>query len=91
VGLTELAVRLHDAGLAPRGFRLGSPRDPARRGAHVALRRGDAEALVHALAAAGVVGDFRRPDVLRLGLAPLYTGHVEVWDGLDALRRLSPG
>jgi len=91
VGLTELAVRLHDAWLAPRGFRLGSPRDPARRGAHVALCRGDAEALLHALAAAGVVGDFRRPDVLRLGLAPLYTAHVEVWGGLDALRRLSPG
>ena len=87
--LTDLVVRLHDAWLAPLGFRLGSPRDPARRGAHVALRRRDAEALQAALAAEGVVGDFRRPDVLRLGPAPLSTTRLEVWDALDALRRLS--
>ena len=60
-----------------------------RRRAHIALARDDAEAVRGALAAAGVVGDFRRPDLLRLGPAPLYTTHVEVWDALERLRRLS--
>ena len=89
VALTEAAVTQFDARLAPLGWRLASPRDPARRGAHLALARDDAEAVRGALAAEGVVGDFRRPDVLRLGLAPLYTTHVEVWDALERLRRLS--
>jgi kynureninase len=92
--LTSFAVSLADVWLAPLGFAVLSPRDPARRGAHVALAHPQAEALCTALVDVGVLADFRHPDVLRLGLAPLSTRFVDVWDALDRLaalaRELSP-
>lgn len=87
--LCELIVALHDAWLEPLGFRLGSPRDPVRRGSHVALRHPEAWPICRALIErAAVVPDFRGPDCIRLGVAPLYTRFVDVWDALDRLRRL---
>jgi len=86
--LCGLAVELADAWLAPLGFRLASPRDAARRGGHVSLEHPDAWRICRALAAAGVVADHRVPDRLRLGPSPLYTRFVDVWDGVDRLRRL---
>jgi kynureninase len=59
VTLTELVVELADAWLAPRGFSLASPREPARRGAHVMLARADAESLAATLVDSGVIVDFR--------------------------------
>ena len=70
------------------GVTVASPKDPDRRGAHIALLHPEAEAVSAALADAGVLTDFRRPDVLRLGLAPLSTRYVDVWDGLDRLRTI---
>lgn len=88
VALTSYAVELHDAWLAPRGVELASPRDPAQRGSHVTLRHPDARALTDALTARGVVPDFRNPDGIRVGLAPLYTRFTDVHDGLAVLRDL---
>ena len=89
VRLTELVIELHDAWLEPLGFALGSPRDAARRGAHVALSHDDAWQICRALIErADVVPDFRRPNVVRLGLPPLYTRFVDAWDMVDRLRRL---
>jgi kynureninase len=89
VALTELAVQLHEAWLAPLGFELGSPRDPKRRGGHVSLRHADAWPICRALVErAKVVPDFRLPDSIRIGLPPLYTRFVDVWDALDRLHRL---
>jgi kynureninase len=89
VALCELIVALHDAWLAPLGFELGSPREAERRGSHVALRHPDAWPICRALIErADVIPDFRGPDTIRLGVAPLYTRHVDVWDALDRLRRL---
>jgi kynureninase len=85
----ELIVALHDAWLAPLGFELGSPRDPARRGSHVALRHPEAWPICRALIErANVIPDFREPDTIRLGVAPLYTRFKDVYDALDRLRRL---
>ena len=82
-------VALADAWLAPLGFTVASPRDPARRAGHVALAHPDAWQICQALTERGrVVGDFRAPDRLRLGPVPLTTGHAEVWDAMDRLRRL---
>ena len=84
--LTGLAVELVDARLAPLGFTLGTPRDPARRGAHVSLRHPDAWRICRALIErADVVPDFRAPDSIRFGLPPLYTRFVDVWDAVDRL------
>ncbi len=87
--LTELIVTYHDEHLAALGFELGSPRDPGRRGAHVSLRHPLAWPICRALIdRADVTPDFRGPDRVRLGVAPLYTTHVEVFDALERLRGL---
>jgi kynureninase len=88
VALTELAISLADDVLAPFGVRVASPRDPARRGAHVALAHPDAKHLCAGLIERDVIPDFRRPDVIRFGLSPLTTRFVDVWDGIDTLRSL---
>jgi kynureninase len=87
--LTELAVELHDERLAPLGFELASPRDPARRGGHVSLAHAEAWPICRALIErARVVPDFRGPDSIRLGLPPLYTRFTDVFDALERLRNL---
>jgi kynureninase len=86
--LTSLAIALADERLAEFGVAVASPREDARRGAHVALAHPSAARLCAALLERGVVPDFRRPDVIRYGLSPLTTRFVDVWDGVEALRDL---
>lgn len=88
MALTSYLVELADAWLVPLGFRLASPREAERRGSHVTLHHSDAWRICRALIDRRVVPDFRTPDRLRLGPAPLTTSYAEVWDGLDRLRRL---
>jgi kynureninase len=87
--LTELAVEAYDAWLAPLDWQLMSPRDPARRGSHITVSHPSARELMPRLEAAGVLPDFRRPDGLRLGLAPLTTRFVDVIDGATRIRDLT--
>ena len=89
IALTEYAIALHDARLAPLGFSLGSPRDAARRGSHVSVRRADARELTRAMIAAGVIPDFRAPDSIRLGLSPLTTSFADVARGIAVLAELA--
>ncbi|MFZ0381646.1 MAG: aminotransferase class V-fold PLP-dependent enzyme [Solirubrobacteraceae bacterium] len=89
VALTEFAVTLAEALLAPRGVSVVSPRYPERRGAHVALAHPEARQLCARLIDAGVIVDFRRPDLIRFGLSPLTTRFVDVWDAVVALRRFA--
>ncbi|GAB3470415.1 aminotransferase class V-fold PLP-dependent enzyme [Kineococcus endophyticus] len=90
--LTGFAVELADALLAPHGVEVVTPRDPASRGGHVTVRSGSSGAdfrdVTQRLWADGVVPDFRTPDGIRLGLAPLSTSFGEVLDGVVALERL---
>lgn len=89
VQLTSYAVHLVDEVLAPLGFALGSPRDPARRGSHVSVRHPEGYRINRALIEEmDVLPDFREPDNIRLGLSPLYTSFVEVWAAVDRLRRV---
>jgi kynureninase len=89
MALTSLIVDLADAWLTPLGFSLASPRAAERRGSHVALAHADGWRISQALIdVARVVPDFRAPDRLRLGPAPIATRFVDVWDALDRLRRL---
>jgi len=78
ISLTSLFVGLFDDFLAPAGFTLGSPREPESRGSHVALGFEGGKALVEAMAAEGIIADFRPPNLMRFGFAPLYNTHDEV-------------
>jgi kynureninase len=84
--LTELVIALADEWLSGYGVTVASPREAARRGSHVSLAHPQAWQLTQALIDRGVVPDFRTPNRLRLGSAPLYTRFVEVWDAMDRLR-----
>ena len=88
IALTSYAVELADAWLTEHGVTLASPRDPQLRGAHVTLRHPDALALTQALTDRGVIPDFRHPDGIRVGLAPLTTRFTDVHDGLASLKAL---
>jgi kynureninase len=88
VGLTSYLVYLADALLAPLGFSLGSPRHASRRGSHVSLRHPEAYRISRALIEEmDVLPDFREPDNIRLGLAPLYTTYTDVWKAVERIRR----
>ncbi|MFZ5822582.1 MAG: kynureninase [Chloroflexota bacterium] len=87
--LTEYLTYLTDSILAPLGFTLGSPRDVERRGSHVSIRHPEGYRINRALIEEmNVIPDFRAPDNLRLGLAPLYTSFAEVWDTVDRIRQV---
>jgi kynureninase len=92
IDLTQIAAKsaalfaiLAEAGAAA-GLPCVSPTDPARRGSHISFRHPHAYEVTQALIARGVIGDFRAPDVLRLGLTPLYLSHDDVWRASEHLR-----
>ncbi len=87
--LTDMAVALTDEWLLPQGFALGSPRDARRRGGHVSITRPDARELCAQLTAVGVLPDFRAPDAIRLGLSPLPTTFLSLWEAMTVIRDLS--
>jgi kynureninase len=84
--LTRYALEIFDGWPEPYGCTVASPRDPAHRGAQVTLHHTAAWQVCQALKAAGVVPDFRTPDRLRLGFAPLYTRFADVYEGMRRLR-----
>ncbi|MGD8820218.1 MAG: aminotransferase class V-fold PLP-dependent enzyme, partial [Anaerolineae bacterium] len=89
VGLTSFLIHLIDTALAPLGFRVGSPRDPALRGSHVSIRHPEGYRINRALIEEmRLIPDFREPDNIRLGLAPLYTTYSEVWEAVNRIRRV---
>ena len=83
--LSTLFIELADKRLAPYGFDLASPRDSSRRGSQVSFRHPEAYAIARALISVGLIPDFRHPDILRFGIAPLYLRQVDVWDAVEVL------
>lgn len=78
--LTQLFVDLARERLLPHGFTLASPAEAACRGGQVSLAHAEGYAIMQALIARGLIGDFREPDIVRFGFAPLYTRHADVFD-----------
>jgi kynureninase len=83
--LSELMIELIDARCAEVGVTVVSPRDPALRGSHVALRHPKAYGVARAMIDRGVIGDFRPPDVMRFSITPLYLRYVDIWDAVDCM------
>ncbi|WP_144095186.1 kynureninase [Croceicoccus sediminis] len=70
------------------GFTLASPADARHRGSHVSFAHPHAHAVCQALIERGVIGDFRTPDILRMGFTPLYTRFADVWEAVRILREV---
>jgi kynureninase len=88
VALTELFIALVERDCGGHGLELASPRERDRRGSQVSFRHPEAYAIMQALIADGVIGDFRAPDLLRFGFAPAYVRYVDVWNAVASLRHI---
>ena len=88
VALTELFIELVESRCQESELRLASPRQPARRGSQVCFAHPQAWPVMQALIGRGVIGDFRAPDILRFGFAPLYVSYTDTWDAAEALREV---
>ncbi len=86
--LTGLFIELVEQRCENFGFSLVSPREAERRGSQVSLNHEQGYAIVQALIARGVVGDFRAPMNMRFGFAPLYNSYVDVWDAVEQLHAI---
>ena len=84
--LTGLFIELVERECAGQGVGIFSPRDADRRGSQVALTHDEGYAVMQALIARGVVGDFRMPNIMRFGFAPLYVGYADVWNAVAILK-----
>jgi kynureninase len=85
-----LIALIEESGLcdAPYGYRIGTPRDHAQRGGHVAVEHDDGGRIALALKARNVIVDFRPPDVIRLAPIALYTSYHEIWQTVRVLREI---
>ena len=86
--LGDLFIALVDQELSGMGFEIASPRDCEQRGSQVSLTHGEGYAIMQALIARHVIGDFRAPDILRFGFAAPYVGYCDIWDAISALREI---
>lgn len=83
--LGQLFIELVEARCAGMGFTLASPREAGLRGGHVSLSHPHGFAIMQALKARGVIGDFRGPDILRFGIAPLYLRFADIHEAVTRL------
>ncbi len=88
LALTDLFIQLLEQRCASHGLQLVTPREHARRGSQVSVTHLHGYAVMQALIARGVIGDYREPQIMRFGFTPLYTRFVDVWDAVDILTQI---
>ncbi len=88
LALTDAFIATVEAMCPDMGLELVTPRDPARRGSQVSFSHPQGHAVMQALIARGVIGDFRAPEILRFGFTPLYTRFADVFDAAAILREV---
>jgi kynureninase len=86
IALTDLFIELVESRCHGHDLSLVTPRNANERGSQVCFAHEAGYAIIQALIEHGVMGDFRAPDILRFGIAPLYTRFVDVWDAVDRLK-----
>ncbi|AZD90221.1 MULTISPECIES: kynureninase [Pseudomonas] len=85
LALTDLFIELVEQRCAAHGLKLVTPREHDKRGSHVSFEHPEGYAVIQALIARGVIGDYREPRIMRFGFTPLYTRFSEVWDAVQIL------
>ena len=91
LALADLFITLVEERCAAFGLQLITPRSAAARGSHVSFTHPEGYAVMQALIARGVVGDFRAPDAMRFGFTPLHTRFADVWDAVEHLHAVLAG
>lgn len=86
--LCQTFIALVEARCAKHGLKLAGPRDMGQRGSHVSFECPEGYAVMQALIARKVVGDFRAPNIIRFGFAPLYNSHVDVFNAAETLAEI---
>ncbi len=86
LALSDLFLGLMETHCAEFGFQCISPREHALRGSQLSFAHAQAWPIMQALIDRGVIGDFRAPNLLRFGLAPLYLRHADIWDAVMVVR-----
>jgi kynureninase len=86
LALTDLFIELVETTCADHPLGLVTPREHARRGSQVSFTHPHGYAVMAALIARGVIGDYREPEIMRFGFTPLYTRYVDVWDAVAILK-----
>ncbi len=88
MALGDLFIALVEAKCAGYGLTLASPRDAKQRGSQVSFSHADGYAVMQALIARGVIGDYRAPNLMRFGFAPLYIHYRDVWNAVEVLSEI---
>ena len=89
--MCALFVELTEARCGAHGISLYGTRNWAARGSHVCLRHDQSYAIMQALISRRIIGDFRAPDMMRFGFAPLYNSFADVWDAVEHLAQVLDG
>ena len=88
LALTDLFIALVEQRCASHPLGLVTPREHARRGSQASFTHPHGYAVMQALIARGVIGDYREPAIMRFGFTPLYTSFADVWDAVEILREI---
>jgi kynureninase len=88
LALTDLFIALVEQRCANHPLGLVTPREPPRRGSQVSFTHPHGYAVMQALIARGVIGDYREPEIMRFGFTPLYTSFADVWDAVEILKQI---
>ncbi len=88
IKMCDLFIELIEQRLDGFGFSIASPKQSAKRGSQVSIYSDNGFAIMQALIANNVIGDFRAPDIMRFGFTPLYVSYVDVWDAVEVLKNI---
>lgn len=88
LNLTDLFMALVNQECAEFGFELITPAQHEKRGSHVSYCHENGYAIIQALVARGVIGDYREPVVLRFGVTPLYLSYEDIWNAIQHLKQV---
>jgi kynureninase len=84
--MSDLFIQLVEENLKDYELKIATPRDVNERGSQISLYSDHGYPIIKALIEAGVIGDFRAPDIMRFGFTPLYLKYVDIWDAVMILK-----